>query len=255
MASVRLDNVSVSFPVHVRSAKALLLSSLVPKRAGGKIAANGQHQVVVQALRDVTFELNDGDRLGLLGHNGSGKTTLLRVCAGIYRPSSGQVAIDGRISTIFELVAGMNWEETGRANINMVLRCRGFLPRQIAELAPEIADFTELGAFLDMPIRTYSAGMIARLAFAIATTFDPQVLLVDEVIGAGDAEFLERARKRMMQLVERSGLLMIASHSNDLIRAICNKVAVFDGGRLAYIGPVEDGFKAYAQMRASTQAA
>ncbi len=249
MAAIALNNVSVTFPVHVRSAKALLLNNLRPRRAGGQITVGGnEHHVVVEALSSVSLTLDKGDRMGLLGHNGSGKTTLLRVCAGIYRPSAGEVAIDGRIATIFELTAGMNWEETGRTNIVMVLQCRGFLPVQIASLSPEIVEFTELGPFIDMPIRTYSAGMIARLAFAIATAHEPEVLLIDEVIGAGDAEFIVRARQRLSELVDRSGVLVLASHSNDLIRSICNKAAVFKAGRLEYAGPVDDAIKEYAKL-------
>lgn len=248
MARIVLDTVSVGFPVHVQSARQLLLANLVPGRAGGKIASGkSDHDVTVKALDGVSLALENGDRLGLLGHNGSGKSTLLRVCAGIYRPTSGTVTIDGRIATIFELTTGMNWEETGRINIGLVLRCFGYSSVEIAELTEEIADFTELGAFLDMPIRTYSAGMIARLAFAIATSPEPDILLIDEVIGAGDADFIAKARGRLSELIGRSGVLVLASHSNDLIRQTCNKVAIFEAGQLLFLGETEEGLAEYVQ--------
>ncbi len=251
MARVAIESVSVSFPVHVKSAKALL-GNLVTRRPGAQIATGGnEHNVLVQALNDVSITLENGDRLGLLGHNGSGKTTFLRVCAGIYRPSAGLVTVEGRIATIFELTAGMNWEETGRANISLVLQCLGFTAAEIRELTKEIVSFSELGPFLDMPIRTYSAGMIARLAFSIATSPQPDVLLIDEVIGAGDAAFFDRARGRLSELIGRSGVLVLASHASHLVRDMCNKIAVFNAGRLVFVGGVDEGFDEYDRIMAT----
>lgn len=239
MAHLRLQNVSVTFPVIVNSAKSLLGDSLRSLNVGGRISAGGDHRVGVEAMSDITLELKDGDRLGLLGHNGAGKSTLLRTCAGIYRPSEGVVSAEGRISTIFELTAGMNWETTGRENIALVLVCLGTSRRQIEEQTLGIIEFTELGHYIDMPVRTYSSGMLARLAFAIATASSPDIMLLDEVIAAGDAGFRERANQRMAETIYKSGILVMASHSNQMLRQFCNRGAVLEHGQIAFLGAID----------------
>lgn len=241
-ASITLDNVTVDFPIYSGGGRSLK-KTLVAIGTGGRITQGGG-RVSVEALKDISFSLDHGDRLGLVGHNGAGKTTLLRVMAGVYEPMAGRVRVRGRISTIFDFTLGLDFDATGYENIALQGMLLGLSKRAIAALAEEIATFTDLGGYLDMPIRTYSAGMLTRLAFAVATAIDPEVLLMDEWIAAGDAEFFHRAEARLHALVERAGILVIASHNLDLIRRYCNKALWLEHGRLKAVGPVEEVFQA-----------
>jgi ABC-type polysaccharide/polyol phosphate transport system ATPase subunit len=231
MARLQLDNVSVEYPIYNASSMSLR-NQLVAISTGGRMAQEAGNIVTVRALDDVTLSLKDGDRIGLLGHNGSGKTTLLRTMAGIFKPTKGRVVVEGHVSAIFGLGAGIDPELSGHENIIRMSMLLGSTLAEAKARIPEIEDFTELGNFLALPVRTFSAGMQTRLTFAVATAAHPEILLVDEVIGAGDAEFQAKARKRMNEFIEKSSVFVLASHSRELIRTFCNKVCTLEHGRL-----------------------
>jgi ABC-type polysaccharide/polyol phosphate transport system ATPase subunit len=236
MARLQLDDVSVEYPIYNASSMSLR-NQLVAISTGGRMAQEAGNIVTVRALDGVTMSLKDGDRVGLLGHNGSGKTTLLRTMAGIFRPTKGKMVIEGRVSSIFGLGAGIDPELSGHENIIRMSMLLGATLAAAKARIPDIEDFTELGNFLALPVRTYSAGMQTRLTFAVATAAHPEILLVDEVMGAGDADFQAKARKRMNDFIEKSSVFVFASHSRELIRRFCNKVCTLEHGRLIGEGP------------------
>jgi ABC-type polysaccharide/polyol phosphate transport system ATPase subunit len=257
MAFIDLTNVSVEFPIYDadRSFRKTLFrrnanGGLLPAgKTGGVFTQNGNHKgrVVVSALQGITFHLKEGDRLGLIGHNGAGKTTLLRTIAGVYEPIQGEINVEGRISPMFSITLGMDLDDTGSRNIRSCAMFLGMTAAQIEEKLPEVEEFTELGDYLSLPVRTYSAGMQIRLAFAIATASNPGILLLDEGLGAGDARFADKAKKRVDQLIARSSLLVLASHNNDAIRAMCNKAAHLCEGRIIEFGDVDPVIRSYEQ--------
>lgn len=191
-------------------------------------------------MRDISIGIVHGERVALVGHNGAGKTTLLRVLAGIYVPQAGRVAVSGKIAPLFDIGLGMDGEASGYDNIRLRGLYLGLTRRQIESRIDEIADFSELGGFLDMPIRTYSAGMQTRLAFAICTCVDPDVLLLDEGILAGDAAFMEKAQARLAAFVARAGILVLASHSDGLLASLCTRALRLEHGRLVSDGPLRE---------------
>jgi lipopolysaccharide transport system ATP-binding protein len=233
--SVSCRDLTLRFPVYGVDAKSLK-KRLAAVTVGGRL---GSHAGVtdVTALSHVNLELKAGDRLGLVGHNGSGKTTLLRALSGAYEPDEGQVEVQGRIAALLDLNLGIDASATGFDNIRLRGRIAGLSSREIEGKLDEIAEFTGLGPFLAMPVKTYSAGMQARLAFAAATAVEADILLMDEWIAVGDAEFQKLAHKRLLKLVERAGVLVLASHDHDLLRLYCNKVMRLDGGSAS---PVAD---------------
>jgi ABC-type polysaccharide/polyol phosphate transport system ATPase subunit len=231
MAKIQLDNVTVEYPIYNASSMSLR-NQLVAISTGGRMARQDGKIVTVLALDSVTLDLKDGDRVGLVGHNGSGKTTLLRTMAGIYRPAKGCLSVEGRVSSFFGLGAGVDPELSGYENIMRMSMLLGAKQAEAEARIPDIEEFTELGNFLSLPVRTYSAGMQTRLMFAVATGAHPEILLVDEVIGAGDAEFQAKARKRMNDFIEKSSIFVLASHSTELIRSFCNKICTLEHGRL-----------------------
>ncbi|HTI86461.1 MAG TPA: ABC transporter ATP-binding protein [Alphaproteobacteria bacterium] len=240
MASIVVKNVVLDYPIYGASHRSFRTALL--GRTGGLIRQESgrQHRVVVRALDDVSFTLDHGDRLGLVGHNGAGKSTLLRLLAGVYAPVSGEVITEGRISPLFTAAPGIDIEDTGYENIRTCGMFLGMSREEIAAKTPEIAEFCELGDYLNLPVRTYSAGMMTRLAFAIATSIDPGILLLDEGLGAGDARFAARAEKRMMELINRSSIMVLASHSDAMIKDVCSKAALMESGRLIAIGSVDE---------------
>ncbi|MBN9316332.1 MAG: ABC transporter ATP-binding protein [Devosia sp.] len=203
----------------------------VEQQTGGTISGSGNRRFVT-ALDGVSFELKAGDRLGLVGANGAGKTTLLKVLYGIYEPTGGALAVAGRVDALFNIDLGFRAEATGRRNILLRGLINGWSEAEIAEKTDEIIAFSELGEFIDMPFKSYSQGMGARLAFAIATTLEPQILLMDEWIGAGDAAFQAKATRRMDELAEKAGIIILASHQPDLIARTCNKLLELEHGRV-----------------------
>ncbi len=251
MSSIVLDNVCVDFPIYDsdRSLRKLLFRS----RVGGIVRNDGsrRNRITVRALDNLSLELHEGDRLGLIGHNGAGKSTLLRVLSGGYRPSCGAVEIDGEVASLLALGVGFDVEDTGLENIYTGCLYLGMKPSQIRQKTEEIAEFTELGEYLSMPVRTYSSGMQVRLSFAIATALEPDILLLDEVLGAGDAQFMIKAQQRIERLMSRASLLVLASHSDDVIRQFCNKAVLLRAGRIEEFGAVESTLAAYEKWVAA----
>jgi ABC-type polysaccharide/polyol phosphate transport system ATPase subunit len=242
MARVALRNVTIAFPIfssHTRSIRTAVLS-----RLGGSLAAHND-TVIVRALVNVSLDLADGDRLGLIGSNGAGKTTFLRVVSGVYPPLAGEAVVEGKVSSFTDIGLGMDPEATGWQNI--IFRCvfLGLTFAQARALAPSIGEFSELGAYLDLPVRTYSTGMFVRLAFAISTSVQPDIVVMDEMIGTGDQSFIQKAQKRIGDLLERTRILVLASHSMPIIRNFCNKVLWLDQGQVKMLGSVDDVLPAY----------
>jgi ABC-2 type transport system ATP-binding protein/lipopolysaccharide transport system ATP-binding protein len=259
MLSIVAQNVHVEFPIYdhtMRSLKHTLglgplakgINRLATRKlnVGGQIGAGEKGRVVIKALDGLTFEIHEGDRVGLLGHNGSGKTTLLRTLAGIYEPVSGLMRTNGRAFPLFDLQLGMDQDATGIENIWMRSKFLGLTTKQIQDALDDIAEFTELGEYLHMPIRTYSAGMMLRLAFAISTAIKPEILILDEMIGAGDAAFIARADARLKDFLAKAGILVIASHAMPILRQWCNKGMLLEHGKLIAYGPLEDVIARYA---------
>ena len=249
--ALSLENVSLEFPVYNTHARSLK-RSLLHMTTGGRIGLSGNDLVVVRSLSDISLELVHGDRVALLGHNGAGKTTLLRVLAGAYEPTGGIVRRTGRVAALFDLMLGMDPEATGEENITIRAMLMGLSRGQIVEKRQAIAAFTELGDYLQMPIRTYSSGMLLRLGFGISTSIDPDILLMDEWLAAGDAAFLAKAQARLEELIGNTGILVLASHSIGLIKRICNKAVWMEKGVVRQFGEVGEVSDAY---RASVAAA
>ncbi len=236
MAHISLQNVSLEYPIV--TARSQAIKTVLLSRLGGTIADHDR-TIVVQALKSITLDLADGDRLGIVGHNGAGKSTLLKVISRIYEPQWGTVAVTGTLSSFVDITLGMDSEATGWDNIRFRGAFMGLSQAQTRELAPEIAEFSELGEYMDMPARTYSSGMFMRLAFAIATSVQPEILVMDEMIGAGDAGFVDKAVARLDAMLGKSKILIVASHSNTTIRKFCNKVLWLEKGKIRALGPAE----------------
>ena len=245
-AVVNLDAVAVSFPVYEAGSRSLKKRALF-HGSGGHIGRDTNQRIVVEALRDVSFSLNAGDRLALVGSNGAGKTTLLRVIAGIYEPGRGRVETRGRISPMFDLNLGVDPELSGFDNIRTRGLLLGLSPRAVEDHLPDIVDFTELGDYLDMPVRTYSAGMMLRLGFAVATCFKPEILLMDELVLAGDAHFMIKAEQRLKDFVARASVLVLSSHNLDLCSRWCTKALWLDQGSVKAFGRTGDVLERYGQ--------
>jgi lipopolysaccharide transport system ATP-binding protein len=244
MASVEFKQVCVDFPIYNSSGRSLK-KRLMQVATGGQLGADAQGHVIVRAIDDLTFKLSDGDRLGLVGHNGSGKSTLLRLLAGVYTPSAGTAEIRGDIGSLIDISLGIDPEATGRENIYLRGSLLGMTNAEIARHLDEIIDFSELGEFIDMPLRTYSTGMHLRLAFAVSTTVRPQILLMDEWLSVGDEQFRQKAEVRMAELLRATNILVIASHSKKLVLDTCNRAMWLEHGRVRLEGSAEDICAAY----------
>jgi ABC-2 type transport system ATP-binding protein/lipopolysaccharide transport system ATP-binding protein len=244
MATIRCRDVRVEFPIYGAGSRSLR-KTLVRFGTGGLISRNSDDRVVVRALSGVTFDLDNGDRLGLIGHNGAGKSTLLRVLAGIYEPVGGVADVCGQVWPLLDVSLGLDQDATGYENIRLRGLVMGMDPATIRAKIDDIAEFTELGDYLDMPIRTYSSGMMLRLAFGVSTSIDPEILLLDETIGVGDGAFLAKAQARLDHLIAGSSIVVISSHSMDLIRRFCNKALLLDHGSVKAFGEVEEVLAQY----------
>ena len=237
-SSVQLCNVSVELPVYYRTGRSI--PRTLATRLGGQIMRRPHHADKVVALEDVSLHFTRGDRVALIGSNGAGKTTLLRVMAGIYEPIRGSVEVYGRIAPLIDISAGIEQEATGYENIRLRSAYFGLPQRELAERMADLEEFCELGDFLGMPVKTYSAGMSLRLALALSTFFNPEVLLMDEWLTAGDLRFLDRAHRRMERFIEQSSLMVLASHSPEVVRTWCNKAVLIERGRVMAQGTVND---------------
>lgn len=247
MASIIAQNVALDYPVFnaIAPTKTDPASQKELESAGALIPRSQRKLSHVRALQNVDFALKSGERLGLVGRNGSGKSTLLRVLAGVYAPSEGIVHTEGKIAPLFNVGLGTRPEATGRQNIILRGLLRGLSRREAESRVEEIAAFSGLGDFINLPVRTYSSGMAMRLSFSIATAFRPEILLLDEWIGAGDQEFQDKARARMRSMVDEAGITVIASHNRPLLRSVCNLGLWLHKGEMRAFGPIED---VYAQV-------
>lgn len=249
MASIELQNVSVHFllPHAQRSLRGMVRAAAL----GGEIRRD-HGKMGVAAIDSVSLTLRDGDRLGLVGHNGAGKTTLLRVLAGILPPTSGRIRLEGRISSLLSIHHGLNPKASGYSNIRFRARHMGVSNAEIDAKFDDIAEFSELGEYLHLPMRTYSSGMKIRLSFAIATAFEPDILILDEWLSAGDEKFQIKAATRLKGLIERAGVFVFASHNKNLQKSMCNQAIVLHHGRPVFHGGVEEAFAFEEQLQKKT---
>jgi ABC-type polysaccharide/polyol phosphate transport system ATPase subunit len=239
MISIDVDNLRLVY--RMRQKLTLSTRDLRNRHLSDRIRVEGRKRYVT-ALDGISFSLRSGDRLGLVGRNGSGKTTLLKTVYGIFEPTDGIIKTNGRVDALFNINLGFRREATGRRNIKLRGLLNGWSVEDIEARADQIIEFSELGAFIDMPMKSYSQGMAARLAFSVATSLNPEILLMDEWIGAGDPKFQEKARTRMNELSKKAGIIILASHNQQLIKRTCNKVLSLDQGKIDYFGDAESYF-------------
>jgi ABC-type polysaccharide/polyol phosphate transport system ATPase subunit len=247
LSFLRLRQVSVEFPIYQGSSRSLK-KVLLHSSTRGNLGRDSAHRINVRALSDVSLDIADGDRLALLGLNGAGKTTLLKVLAGVYEPTRGKFHSSGRVSSLLDTQVGLDSDATGRENIILRGMYMGIHPRQMRARADAVAEFTELADYLDMPVRTYSAGMMIRLAFAISTCVPPDILIMDEWLAAGDAQFLGKAQRRVEEFVRASSILVLASHSLALVEEWCNRGILLHHGQVLAAGPIGEIAAAYRRL-------
>jgi ABC-2 type transport system ATP-binding protein len=239
MSQIIVDRLTIDFPItrsrhSLRSAAVQKLSQV-----GGRTVDAGSRRFV-RALNEVTFSLSSGDRLGLIGPNGSGKTTLIRSIAGVYEATGGRVKVEGTCVPMFDIGIGFDEESSGYENIFIRGTILGLTTSQIKAKVPEIAEFSELGDYLDLPIRSYSSGMSLRLMFAIATSLEGDIVLMDEWLAVGDASFRQKANERLRNITSSSGILILASHDHALLREVCKKGMIMEAGSIAAIGRIDE---------------
>jgi ABC-2 type transport system ATP-binding protein/lipopolysaccharide transport system ATP-binding protein len=246
MSSIRIQGVDVRIPIYDSHALRLIrLPSLRTARVGTNAVTHHGSSIVIHALTGLDLELSSGDRVCLIGHNGAGKTTLLRLVAGIYPPDRGTVEVQGKVFALLGSSMALNPDATGYENIRLIANLYDWPTNDLAAAIHDIEEFTELGEYLSLPVRTYSAGMQTRLGFAIATARSPEILLIDEGIGAGDLHFQEKAFQRVHSFVNRANIVLLASHSIPLCKAICNKGLVLSKGHIIFLGEIEEAIQAY----------
>ncbi len=229
--SISAEDLSVVFHIY-NSPHRSFKKKLLNLTTGGRISSEASGEVSVRALDGISFKVSEGDRLGLSGHNGSGKSTLLRVLAGVYEPTSGKLEVRGRIASLLDISIGMDGESSGIENIYLRGILLGLSKKEVQRKIDEIVDFSELGNFIDLPIRTYSSGMWMRLAFSIATSIDADILLMDEWLSVGDTDFVKKAEDRLRLIVKKTPIIVIASHSLEVLNEVCNRRINLEGGRI-----------------------
>lgn len=242
MASISINNCTLDYPLYGVSSRSLK-KMMVNAATGGRIAANSKEITVVRALNSINLEARPGDRVGLWGHNGSGKTTLLRALAGIYAPSEGSIEMQGSIASLIDPALGFELDATGHENITLRGLLHGISRPQIEALRDDIAEFSGLGEYLDLPVRVYSSGMQMRLAFSIVTAVSADIILMDEWLSVGDAEFSAKAEARLNRLMDDAKIIVLASHNLDLIRSVCNRVITLEHGKI-----ISEEFSASAEQ-------
>ncbi len=249
MSLIELDDVSLHFHVRFQgrtSLKDYLLHGLL----------RGRRQITreVKALERINLTVERGERVGIIGHNGAGKSTMLKLLAGIYPPTSGTRRVSGRVSSLFDIALGFEPEANGWDNIRFRAYLQGETPRSVQAHLQAIADFSELGEFLDMPVRYYSSGMLVRLAFSVATAIEPEILIVDEVLSAGDCHFQAKAQQRMQTLISHAQAVVVVSHDLATLEKVCSRLVWLDHGRIRMTGLPGDVIAAYvAHMQDSPQ--
>lgn len=244
MSSVILEDVSVEIPVYNSQGRSLK-KTILGIATGGKIGLTESGKTVVESLSHINLNIRDNERIGLLGHNGAGKSTLLRVLGGVYAPSSGRAEVRGKVGSLIDISLGIDSEATGLENIFLRGALLGIPKKKIEQELENIIEFSELGAFINMPVRTYSTGMHMRLAFAVSTMISPDILLMDEWLSVGDLGFQSKAEKRLNELVNRSNILVIATHSRELVERCCERAIWLEHGSILMDGPVKDICKNY----------
>jgi ABC-type polysaccharide/polyol phosphate transport system ATPase subunit len=249
MARIELENVGLTFRVR-KQGRITLKEFLVRGMFRGSI----NPMVKVHALRNVTMQINEGERVGIIGHNGAGKSTFLKMLAGIYPPTRGKRIVEGRISSLFDIALGFEPDASGWENIFFRGYLQGETPKSVRAKMKPIAEFSELGDFLNVPVRYYSAGMMVRLAFSIATAIEPEILLVDEVLSVGDMAFQDKARGRMKEMIHKAQLIVLVSHDLEAAAKLCERGVWMDHGLVKMTGPIKDVIAAYTQhVRGSKQ--
>ncbi len=236
MAQILAERLTLEFPFYHMGARSLKKRLL----GNARLHTDASNRVVVTALRDMSFRVGSGERVALVGPNGAGKTTLLRTLAGVYEPAGGKLTLEGRVGSLIDVMAGMDPDSTGRENIKLRGLYRGMSDAECETLADQVGEFSALGEFLDVPIRAYSAGMGVRLAFAMATAIQPDVLLMDEWFLAGDANFIQRAEERLSRLVGQADILVIATHDMGVVRRWCTRAIRLENGAITADGPVAE---------------
>jgi lipopolysaccharide transport system ATP-binding protein len=242
MHLIELDNVGLVFRLRRYgrvSLKDYLLHGLFRSQA---------HLLEVRALEAIDLRIGEGERVGIIGPNGAGKSTLLRLLAGVYTPTTGQRTVRGRVSSLFDISLGFEPEATGWENIHYRGYLQGETPRSVRAKMQSVAEFSELGEFLDMPVRYYSTGMMVRLAFSIATAIEPEILLVDEVLAAGDLAFQTKARQRLVGLMQSARAVVVVSHDLSSLAELCERVIWLERGRLRFDGPALQAIAAYQEQ-------
>lgn len=230
-ASIDARDIVVEFPILENSHRSLK-KAVLNLTTGGRIGQDAGRHSVVTAIDSLSFSFREGDRIGLVGHNGSGKTTLLRVLSGVYAPVRGELKVRGKIASLLDVSMGLDPDATGFENIYLRGILDGLSPRAIKSRIDEIADFSELGEYLNLPVRTYSSGMMLRLAFAISTSVEADILLMDEWLSVGDAEFSAKAARRLDSLVGKASILVLASHNPQLLSNVCTRIIRLEHGRM-----------------------
>ena len=250
MVQLTLSDVCVDFPIHSAQTKGLINTLIGFKgKAHRRIdSEDGGRHFAVHALRNITLDLRNGDRVALIGRNGAGKSTLLRVLSGIYEPTSGHILTQGRVSALTDLFLGMDPEASGYEFIATRGILMGLSKEQARRLVPDVENFTELGEYLHLPVRTYSSGMLLRLAFAVATAIATDILLMDEMIGVGDRQFIDKAGARLDALMNSVDILVLASHNEDILRKFCNRAVLLSEGQIVQTGSLDECLEAYKTM-------
>ena len=237
---IQIKNVSIAFRLYhnkSQSVKEWFLERLSKK--------NNLQYTEFLALKNISLDIKHGDRIGIVGHNGAGKSTLLKAICRIYEPTSGQISTTGRIAPLLEIGAGFNPELSGRENIYLNGAILGYPISTLKSIEHEIIEFTNLSEFIDSPVKYYSTGMYMKLAFAIATAVHPEILVLDELFAGGDAEFIEKAKARMMTFVEKSGIMVFVSHQPDLLLQLCNRIIWLDHGQIKADGSPKEIIQQY----------
>ena len=239
MAFITLEKASVVLPIFNSSARSIT-NTLVSAATGGALTAQKGGHLSIEALKNIDLEIVAGDRIGIIGHNGSGKSTLLRLLSGVYEPSSGKIQRSGSVSSLVDISLGINGENTGRENIFLRGKLLGLSRKEIDEKIDEIIEFSELGEYINLPVRIYSSGMLLRLAFSVSTSITADILIMDEWLSVGDGAFAERSSQRLRNLVDESEILVIASHTLELLKETCNKIVWLEHGLIRKVGPTQE---------------
>ena len=248
MALIDFQDVCVDFPIYNSTGRSLK-KRLMSVATGGQLSEDALGIVIIRALDHLSFKINDGERVALLGHNGAGKSTLLRVMSSVYSPTVGSAHIQGKLGSLIDISLGIDHEISGLENIYIRGRLLGLSAAEIKKKTPEIVEFSELGDFIEMPVRTYSTGMHMRLAFSISTTLRPEILLMDEWLSVGDEGFKHKAEARMKEVIQSSSILVVATHSRELAMNTCNRAIWLEHGKVKMDGTSQEVCHEYFERR------